>query len=127
MDQGIIRSMKAHYGEKVLMRMITAIDRGDDLSISSPEALQLINAAWNAATRATLANCFQKGGFFRESGEPPAVLASAASDDEQMLEHVAEQRHIFRDKGATGLDGVTAADFLNTDEAVETSAELITE
>ena len=113
------------------MKMIAAVDRGDDFSFSLSEALYLIKAAWNAVTSATLANCFWKGGFFRDSSEPCAVLAFAASDDDQMLEHVEEKlrilRRILQEKRASGLDGFTAADFLYADEAVETSAELTTE
>ena len=63
MDQGVIRSMEAFYRKKLLYKMISAIDKGQEFSVNLLDALHFIYSAWNAVTPETVRNCFRKCSF----------------------------------------------------------------
>ena len=60
MDQGVIRSLKAHYRSKLLNKMIAAIDSNQSFSVTLLDSLYYIQAAWGAVNQSTLVNCFKK-------------------------------------------------------------------
>ena len=60
MDQGIIRSLKAHYRKKLLSKLISALDKNEIFKVNLLDALHMINAAWNEVTVTTVKNCFLK-------------------------------------------------------------------
>ena len=64
MDQGVIRSLKAHYRKMAAQRIIDAIDQGKTLpKISILQAMKQLVQAWDAVTAQTIVNCFAKSGF----------------------------------------------------------------
>ena len=69
LDQGIIRSFKAHYRKRILLKIIAAFDsgklkRGDDTGfIDLKEATFLAHSAWQAVRPEVISNCFRHAGF----------------------------------------------------------------
>lgn len=64
MDQGIIHSLKCHYRKILLMKMIEAIDDGQEFSVSLLDAVNFIHRAWQEVSKNTIANCYKHAGFF---------------------------------------------------------------
>ncbi|KAK7493174.1 hypothetical protein BaRGS_00015511 [Batillaria attramentaria] len=65
-DQGIIRSMKVHYRNQTLMRLIRHIDEGGEYTefqITLLDAVTTLKSSWDKVTQTTIANCFTKAGF----------------------------------------------------------------
>ena len=83
LDQGIIRSFKAHYKKSLINYLIT-------MGNSSPETMKGINLglvvnwvsdAWKLVTEETITNCFRKTGLFDEEAE--LLLTDTAEHDLQ--------------------------------------------
>ena len=69
MDQGVIRSLKAHYRCSLVKKMIHAIDETKALpKISVLDAMRMLTFAWNQkVTKETIVNCFRKSGISEAS------------------------------------------------------------
>ena len=68
MDEGVIRSLKAHYRGRVLRRLCRALDKTKTLpKISILQAIKILVSSWEAASAQTIANCFRKAGFTSEA------------------------------------------------------------
>ena len=66
MDQGVIRSLKAHYRAKVVKQ--ASIDGKKRIpSINILNAMSLLVDAWDRVTAATITNCFRKAGISKEN------------------------------------------------------------
>ena len=64
MDQGVIRSLKAHCRAKVAKRYIASIDAKKGIpSINILNVMSLLVDAWDRVTAATITNCFCKAGI----------------------------------------------------------------
>ena len=56
MDQGVIRSLKAHYRNKVVRVCITAVESNKPLlKISTLQAMKHLVSSWNAVSKKTIA------------------------------------------------------------------------
>ena len=71
MDAGIIKCLKGYYRNKVIRKLIAAIDvyqhkevNGTNF-ISFLDAILMLKSAWGEVTSATISNCFSKCGFFK--------------------------------------------------------------
>ena len=125
MDQGVIRSMKAFYRKKLLYKMISAIDKGQEFSVNLLDALHFIYSAWNAVTPETVRNCFRKCSFFRQPSDDDDGEIQV---DHAALDHeIAGQLQLLQQQGVQGLDDVTPESYITSDDAVETTEELTTE
>lgn len=61
MDQGVIKSLKAHYRRKLVLNLL---EKGHDkFKISLLEAIRLIAESWNIVSDKTIQNCFIKSGL----------------------------------------------------------------
>ena len=120
MDQGVIHALKAGYRKKLLSKMIAAVDEGKDYSVTLLNALHFLNSAWNAVTQDTVANCFKKGGFFKQSSE--VIPANVTTVDEEMTEQIL----YLQQRGVHGLDSVTPESYITFDDSLETMEELTT-
>lgn len=69
MDQGVIHSLKSHYRKIMIIKMLQAIDNGQDFSVSLLDAVNFIHLAWQEVSAKTIANCFKHAGFFEVEGE----------------------------------------------------------
>ena len=64
MDQGVIRSLKAKYRQKVIRKIIDAIDKGNMIpNISILEGMKILTLSWEEVSISTFINCFSKAGF----------------------------------------------------------------
>ena len=73
MDQGVIRSLKAHYKTKAVHKYLTHIELGKPLpDISVLDAMNLFVQAWDYVSNETIINCFKKfTGASRKRVAPP--------------------------------------------------------
>lgn len=88
LDQGIIRSVKSAYRQRLIQRLLLNIDTGRPTKVDLFMAVQMIAAAWTATRRNIIANCFAHAGFNhgneatdkddRFKVEPPSTEATAA-------------------------------------------------
>ena len=94
MDQGVIRSLKAHYRAKVVKIYIACIDAKKWIpSINILNAMSILVEAWDRVTAATITNCFRKAGISTEnqqqslddSDDPFQALASEMRNSEQEM------------------------------------------
>ena len=70
MDQGMIRSLKAKYHEKMIQRFIRAVDMKKTFpKISILDAMQLLTSAWSEVSETTIESCFRKVGISGQSAE----------------------------------------------------------
>lgn len=63
MDQGIIRCLKTHYRRHFLLRMIHAVDSGEQFSFTLLDSIKLIAQSWDEVTASTIRNCFRHSGM----------------------------------------------------------------
>ena len=64
MDKGVIRSLKARCRNKLVQKMIEAINSKKLLpTISLLDAMKMLVLAWDEVTDKTVQNCFKKAGF----------------------------------------------------------------
>lgn len=59
-DQGIIWSWKIHYRKLSVMRTIEQFEQGATKTLTVPEAVQLMEKAWDRVTAVNIQNCFLK-------------------------------------------------------------------
>ena len=91
MDQGVIKCFKTYCRRRLLSRILSAIDRGDEnLKINILDAINLLYTARREVTPTTIANCFKKAGFVKDEAnyqpqEQPAEI------DENIWEAIQEQ------------------------------------
>ena len=70
MDQGVIRSLKAHYRILTVQLFIHAVDNNQPLpKISILSAMNMLTAAWDKVADTTVQNCFKRAGISKESQE----------------------------------------------------------
>ena len=68
MDQGVIRSLKAHYRGRVVRRFCRALDKTKTLpKISIFQAMKILVFSWEAVSAQTIVNCFRKAGITSEA------------------------------------------------------------
>ena len=68
MDQGVIRSLKAHYRAKLVRKQIANIEMNRELpKITLLEAMNILRKAWDMVTKETIVNWFQKAGISSEA------------------------------------------------------------
>lgn len=66
LDQGIIRSFKAHYRRYLVKHIIasaTTAMTADDITVTALDAVHWIDSAWSSVTEATIRNTFRSAGF----------------------------------------------------------------
>ena len=68
MDQGVIRSLKAHYRGKVVRKLCRSIEKKEPMpKISILEAMKILADSWNAVSMPTVVNCFTKAGITEQA------------------------------------------------------------
>lgn len=78
LDQGIIRTFKAHYRKQMVQHLIANADSAatvDDISITALDAVWWITSAWKAVTETTIQNTFRAAGF-RTSSSSSSTLST---------------------------------------------------
>ena len=124
MDQGIIKILKVHYRKNLVLRYITAIDKGGEFSVSILDSIHMLSTAWKAVLQSTIAGCFEHAGFTFEHGE------MEAEEDEEAEE---EEMEVFEDSNVDSAwvrfdcfeeQGVTLDDFVAVDDNVLVAGEM---
>ena len=81
MDQGVIRSLKAHCQGRVVRRLCRALDKTETLpKISILQAMKILVSLWKAVSAQTIVNSFRKAGI-----TPEAQNASITDADDPFL------------------------------------------
>ena len=63
-DQGVIRSLKAHYRGRVVRRLCRALDKTKTLpKISILQVIKILVSSWEAVSAQTIVNCSRKAGI----------------------------------------------------------------
>ena len=55
-DQGILRSLKAHYRQRLVKRLILSVEAGEELKISVLDAMHWLRCAWDNVTSTKIAS-----------------------------------------------------------------------
>ena len=77
MDQGVIRSLKAHYRGRVVRLLCRALEKKEPCpKISILQSMKILADSWEVVTKETIINCFRKAGI------TPAVQQAAISDSD---------------------------------------------
>ena len=95
LDQGIIRTVKAHYKKKMLQHLVTIADSSIANNCSSTEefhksinvyqAVKWIKSSWDEVSAETISKCFKRSGFPDESAEDDI---EGTNDNENQLETI---------------------------------------
>ena len=113
-DQGVIRSLKAHYRAKVVKRYIASIDAEKGIpSINILNAMSLLVDALDRVTAATITNCFLKPVISTENQQQSL---NDADDPFQALAREIEELRA-RDE-ALILSEITADKYIDTDDSL---------
>lgn len=63
MDQGVIRNIKAHYRNQMVLKMIEDIENQIESKVTVLDAIIMLDKAWRNVTSTVIANCFRHAGF----------------------------------------------------------------
>ena len=120
MDQGVVRSTKAHYRAMTVQKFIEAIDAKKPLpNITILDAIHLLVAAWDRVSKEKAQNCFRKVGLLQETHE------SAIDDDDDPFKALLEELSNLGERDPDVVqNGITADDVLAADSEVITSDNL---
>ena len=118
MDQGVMRSLKAHYRKKVVRLCIKTVESKKPLpKISILQAMKHLVSSWNAVSKETIVNYFKKSNI-SQSNEQAAV-----NDDDDpfksLLEDLEKLHELYNDAIQPNL---SAESFADLDSEVVTSA-----
>ncbi|KAH8009579.1 hypothetical protein HPB51_018272 [Rhipicephalus microplus] len=116
LDQGVIRSVKAHYRKRPVQRLLINLRLKLPTSISVRQAAEIVAGAWWNVTAINIQNCWRKAGLVSIPHEVDSEEGSEESDVDVMWQEVAER---------LAMDAsVTFEDFVECDSEAYTLAEL---
>ena len=123
MDQGVIRSLKAHYRGTVVRRLCRALDKTKTLpKISILQAMKILVSSWEAVSAQTIVNCFRKAGITSEAQNAAITDADNPFSD---LKESLQQLHDIDPDMVSG--SVTPESLIDVDNEVITTAPVITD
>ena len=116
MDQGVIRSLKAHYRPKVVRKYLTHVELGKPLpDISVLDAMNLLVQAWDYVSNETIINCFKKSGISTDAQE-----AAQNDDDDPFKDQASELLELKGSHPELVPNGLTGEEFIDADIDVAT-------
>ncbi|CAF3381248.1 unnamed protein product [Rotaria sp. Silwood1] len=130
MDQGIIRTFKAHYRRQLVQHIIANADvayTADDIVITALDAICWIDLAWKSITESTIQNTFKRAGFQVPSGESDSIPRETTTGDEII---VAQEQEYLNDLDKVlqyvnvGGGTMSASDFIGVDNNLSVFNEL---
>lgn len=101
MDQGIIKNLKHYYRQKIVLKILSAIESNVAFKIDLLIASRMLKEAWTSVKSETIRICFAKAGF-QISVEADVEIVYEASEEWSQIEMI------------------PYADYLDVDVAVET-------
>ena len=123
MDQGVIRSLKAHYRGRVVSRLCRALDKTKTLpKISILQAMKILVSSWEAVSAQTIVNCFRKAGITSKAQH--AAITDADDPFSDLTEGLQQLHDIDPDMVP---ESVTPESLIDVDNEVITTAPMITD
>ena len=119
MDQGVIRSLKAHYRGRVVRLLCRALEKKEPCpKISILQSVKIPVDSWEVGNKETIINCFRKAGI------TPAVQQAAISDSDDPFKDLQESLNDLRKADSSMVsDDVTALVSLD-DNVIPTAPEI---
>ena len=123
MDQGVIRSLKAHYRGRIVRRLCRALDKTKTLpKISILQAMKILVSSWEAVSEQTIVNYFRKAGITSEAQN--AAITDADDPFSYLKENLQQLHDIDPDMVP---ESVTPESLIDVDNEVITTAPMITD
>lgn len=95
LDQGVIRTFKAHYRRYLVQHIIATAARvhsADDVVITALDAIYWIDSAWKSVSEVTIQNTFRKAGFLI-----PIDSSSSIDMPVSLTDDLIQERHSLED------------------------------
>ena len=122
-DQGVIRSLKAHYRGRVVRRLCRALDKMKTLpKISILQVIKILVSSWEAVSAQTIVNCFRKAGITSEAQN--AAITDADGPFSDLKESLLQLHDIDPDMVS---ESATPESLIDVDNEVITTAPMITD
>ena len=122
MDQGVIRSLKAHYKTMSIKKLIEPIEKKKPLpEFSILDPMQMLDLAWGKVTTKTVVNYIEKAGISK--GKQSEALLDADNPFkhlQEQLDKLAVYNPEFFPEGTTANDIVSVDDSLISTEPLMT-------
>ena len=118
MDQGVIRSLKAHYRKKVVRLCIEGAENNKPYAkISILQAMKHLVSSWNAVSKETIVTCLRKSNI-SQSNQPAAV-----NDDDDPFKSLQEDLEKLHEMDNDAIQpNLSVESFDDLDIKVATSA-----
>lgn len=130
MDQGVIRSLKAHYRALTVQLFIRAVDNNQPLpKISILSAMNMLTAAWDKVSETTVQNCFKRAGISEQSQE------HAMNDTDDPFKELTEELENLRERAENQVSTQVSAetmiecddDLLTADTELPSDSDILAE
>ncbi|XP_065667946.1 tigger transposable element-derived protein 4-like [Hydra vulgaris] len=123
MDQGVIRSLKAHYRHKIVRLCIKAVDNNEPMpKISILQAMKDLVSSWNAVSKKTVINCFKKAGISKTN------KSIEEADDDHSFNFLTEELNRLRELDPRAVqEDLSAESYIGLDCDVVTTGSLATD
>lgn len=124
LDQGIIRSVKAHFRKRLVQRVLINLQLKQSTVINVRQAAEMLTGAWWSVTSTTIKNCWKKAGLMQgheqsqDAEQPQNAVQAEEGNPGELWSELTE---------LLDVDSVSFDDYVLCDEATMTSAELTTE
>ena len=118
MDQGVIRSLKAHYQKKVVCLSIKTVESNKPLpKISILQAVKHLVSSWNAVSKETNVNYFKKSNLSQSNQQ------AAVNDDDDPFKSLQEDLEKLHELDNDAIQpNLSAESFADLDSEVVTPA-----
>ena len=118
MDQGVIRSLKAHYRKNVVCLCIKAAESNKPLpKISILQAMKHLVSSWNAVSKETIVNRFKKSNVSQSNQQ------AAVNDDDDPFKSLQEDLEKLHELDNDAIQpNLSAESFADLDSEIVTSA-----
>ena len=122
MDQGVIRSLRAHYTTMSFKKLIEAIEKKKPFpEFSILDAMQMLHVTWGKLITKTVVNCFEKAGISKEKQSETLLHANDPFKDlQEQLDKLAVYSPKFFPEGTTANDIVSVDGSLTSNEPLMT-------
>ncbi|XP_047139139.1 tigger transposable element-derived protein 4-like [Hydra vulgaris] len=123
MDQGVIRSLKAHYRHKIVRLCIKAVDNNKPMpKISILQAMKDLVSSWNVVSKETVINCFKKAGISKTN------KSIEEADDDHPFKFLTEELNRLRELDPRAVqEDLSAESYIGLDCDVVTTGSFATD
>ncbi|XP_065684412.1 tigger transposable element-derived protein 4-like [Hydra vulgaris] len=123
MDQGVVRSLKAHYRHKILRLCIKAVDNNEPMpKISILQAMKDLVSSSNAVSKGTVINCFKEAGISKTN------KSIEEADDDHPFKFLTEEHNRLQELDPRAVqEDLSAESYIGLDCDVVTTGSLATD